>query len=436
MIRWKQTTGSALMLLVMTVTPAWAATNAVTSMPSEAVVHQAELSVTGKLTYVELEGGYYSVNGWALKGEDADFQALIGQEVTVTGVPFDGMSIQMVKTLTVDSIQALLQPVKANRALPAAVTVAGRTVAFDQRPVVIDGTLMVPLRFVVESAGGTVSWDGATQAVTVDLPDRVTMFWIGNGSAELNQKGVFYIQRNLLKLSKAPVEQNGRTLIPADALTSILGFEEQAGSAATLALVASANSVAAAPVDRNEEWTITGTIKQIEQGERTRILVEGAPMANGEGSLTWLAISAETKITLSDAAGTASDLAVGQKVVVTPTGPLLMSYPAQGGAASIQVAPPPGTPSDKVEFGSITGTIKQIETGERTRILVEGAVMANGEPSLTWVTVPADLKIEMNGDAVHGSDLVVGQKVEVGLAGPVLDSYPAQAGASSVRVQK
>ncbi len=47
-------------------------------------------------------------------------------------------------------------------------TVNGEAYELDQPAVLVDGRTLVPIRFVAESLGATVSWDDATQTVTID----------------------------------------------------------------------------------------------------------------------------------------------------------------------------------------------------------------------------------------------------------------------------
>src|SRR5438067_610391 len=48
--------------------------------------------------------------------------------------------------------------------------VGGRSVALDAPPILIGGRTMVPLRFVSESLGATVQWDGASETVFITAP--------------------------------------------------------------------------------------------------------------------------------------------------------------------------------------------------------------------------------------------------------------------------
>lgn len=204
------------------------------------VTVSAPMAVKGTVAYKDVEFGYYAVGDWALRGDkQADgwttaagvqsFKDLVGQEVLVYGTPFDGVSTRMVQQLVVSWVGRAIT--KSNRDVPAAVSVNGRPVSFDQAPVVVDGTLMVPLRAVAEAAGGTVTWNADKNSVDVLLADRFCQFTVGQGDAELNMRGVFYIKRNLQALSKAPVIVGGRTMIPLDAASKFLGLYELVGGA-------------------------------------------------------------------------------------------------------------------------------------------------------------------------------------------------------------
>ena len=49
----------------------------------------------------------------------------------------------------------------------ATATVNGVSVTIDQPGVVVNGRTLVPLRFVAESFGVSVNWNGATRTVTI-----------------------------------------------------------------------------------------------------------------------------------------------------------------------------------------------------------------------------------------------------------------------------
>lgn len=221
----------------------------------------------------------------------------------------------------------LLRDVTADRTLPEAIQMDGQAITFDQGPMIVAANLMVPLRAIVEAAGGKVTWEDATRTVTVRIGDRTATFVIGEGEAELIQDGYRYLQRNMLKMNHGPVLVGGRTLISADALTSILGLQERPGTPGVLNLVRPYPASPGAPVEQD---VTTGTIKEL-TGER--ILIEGGPMSSGEPYLVWVSIGPDTVFTT----GSREELKVGQQVEVVIDGAVLMSYPAQAGAAEIRI---------------------------------------------------------------------------------------------------
>jgi len=201
---------------------------------AEPVVADGQIALEGTVEYVDLEGGFYSLDGWGLLGDEALLRSLVGKQATVRGVEFTGMSFRQVRQLEIGSVTLA---VSANRPLPAAVTINGKRLPPGQEPMVIDGVLMLPLRHVVETAGGRVEWDPKERAVVVTLPDRMAYFWVGQSEAEMNQNNVRYFARNMIAMAKAPVIVQGRTMIAADALTKVLGLHEVADLDTSLDLI-------------------------------------------------------------------------------------------------------------------------------------------------------------------------------------------------------
>jgi hypothetical protein len=117
--------------------------------------------------------------------------------------------------------------IAAKHTLPAAILMNGQLLTLDRQPLIKEESLMVPLRFIAEAAGAKVEWNGATQSITVTMADRTATFGVGQAEAELNQRGVFYIKRNMIKMAMPVQVIEGRTLISADALTQILGLLER-----------------------------------------------------------------------------------------------------------------------------------------------------------------------------------------------------------------
>ena len=115
-------------------------------------------------------------------------------------------------------------PVEKETGKPTEVTVIvkGENVIFDQKPVIIDGRTLVPVRYVVEKLDYNVEWDGTTQTV-----------YIKNGIMQnLGVQGEnikVLVNNELIQFDVAPVIINGRTLIPIRAVVEKMGckVEEQ-----------------------------------------------------------------------------------------------------------------------------------------------------------------------------------------------------------------
>lgn len=112
--------------------------------------------------------------------------------------------------------------------LPAAyaegisVNVNGEAVEFDVGPQVIDGKIMIPMRFVLEKIGASVSYDDETETISTYFSffgrdPFIIIIQIGNEKA-FSGSGEY-------QLETAPVLLSDRTLVPAD-------FFEKALSAA------------------------------------------------------------------------------------------------------------------------------------------------------------------------------------------------------------
>lgn len=443
MKRWKKTAALSALLMTVAAVPAAARDldEPVTAQPISAPVDVAPIlapeeigaymRLMGPVEWVDLEGGYWAVGGMRLIGDNELFKQYEGMEVVVEGREFTGISFYMVPAIEVirirpagevEALSPLSWDVPANAPLPREIWVNGAPIATNLgSPVVVDGILFVPLRAIAEAAGAEVTWDGALRQVHVRLGDRAAVFRIGGQEAELRLDGPESAEPNRIALAKPVQIIDDRTMIPADAISTVLGLSQVPADEGVMSLVPASQLVLPGPEAIQQEGRYVGRISQVEEG---RILLEGPPMANGEPELIWLTITDETKITVGDAVGTAADLQVGAEIVVEVSGPILESYPARAAAASIMVVPAP-------RADVLTGTIKEIADG---RILLEGAPMDSGEPFLAWLAIEENTKILVGDAEGSASDLKVGARVEVEVTGPMLMSYPAQGGAAVIRV--
>lgn len=149
-------------------------------------------------------------------------------------------------------------------------------------------------------------------------------------------------------------------------------------------------------------------------------------MSSGEPFMAWLAVDEGTKIAVGSAAGTLADLAVGTRIEVELAGPMLMSYPAQGGAASIRVLTADEAQPPRGE-GTTSGTITEVG---KDRILVKG-----GEFPLYLIIGEETQIVKRTGgveETATAADLQLGLQVEAAYSGPMLKSYPGQVGADKI----
>jgi plastocyanin len=96
--------------------------------------------------------------------------------------------------LTIDRSRALLN---------------GDSVGLDTAPVIDEGSgrTLVPVRFIGDSLGAYVGWDGDAQKVTYLTGDTRIELWVGQTTAKVNGQSV--------DLDVAPyVDSNNRTLVP------------------------------------------------------------------------------------------------------------------------------------------------------------------------------------------------------------------------------
>ena len=86
-------------------------------------------------------------------------------------------------------------------------------------PAVKNNTILVPVRFIVESLGGTVEWDGTTRSVKISLYDK--MINIRQGSDIATDATVDCVDEYKLAI---PVEAiGGRTYVPLNLFSDALG---------------------------------------------------------------------------------------------------------------------------------------------------------------------------------------------------------------------
>ncbi|MGB9794747.1 stalk domain-containing protein [Caldisericum exile] len=89
-------------------------------------------------------------------------------------------------------------------------------------PVIIPdwGRTLLPIRTVIESLGGTLSWDGTDRKVTINISNTKIELWINKNYAYVNNKKVQIDSQN----SKVtPIIVNSRTMLPIRFVAESIG---------------------------------------------------------------------------------------------------------------------------------------------------------------------------------------------------------------------
>ena len=148
-------------------------------------IRETDASLTKTITYSLPAGTYYPCL--------INFGAYPGTEYTLTfSMPGTTTPPPTTPTQPTNDIKVLLD---------------GTPLTFDVPPQIINGRTMVPLRAIFEALGAEVNWDGATQTVTGTKDGTVVKLTIGNTSPTVNgnvvtidQPGVVISGRTMVPL--------------------------------------------------------------------------------------------------------------------------------------------------------------------------------------------------------------------------------------------
>ncbi|MGI5971168.1 MAG: stalk domain-containing protein [Oscillospiraceae bacterium] len=107
---------------------------------------------------------------------------------------------------------------KASAERYVTVTVDGLALNFDQNPIIENGRTLVPLRAIFEALGASVHWDQETKTVTAVRGKDTVWLTIGSNIVYLNGEPAY-----VMDVPAKIVEETGRTLVPARAVSEVLG---------------------------------------------------------------------------------------------------------------------------------------------------------------------------------------------------------------------
>lgn len=117
---------------------------------------------------------------------------------------------------------SLIIPAAAASAQDITVVVDGQTIETPSPAVIVNDRTLVPLRAISESIGFDVSWDGATQGITITDGQYLFFLWIGKDHAFLTNQ---YSLAGHSVMEATPVIMNDYTMVPLRAIASLFGAE-------------------------------------------------------------------------------------------------------------------------------------------------------------------------------------------------------------------
>ena len=100
---------------------------------------------------------------------------------------------------------------------PIIININGRTTETDPTPVLQRGSVLVPLRGVLENLGAKVSYDPATTRIDILQNGKRFSLKVGENSAA--------VENSVVPLASAPLNINGRTFVPLRSLAELFGYE-------------------------------------------------------------------------------------------------------------------------------------------------------------------------------------------------------------------
>lgn len=105
---------------------------------------------------------------------------------------------------------------------PVRVTLYGEPLAMDREPILVNGRALVGIRSLADALGATVTWEEASQQVTLQRGELRTVLQVGNREIRVQETGH---GRLTLRAEIAPVLAQGRMMAPIRTLAEALGMK-------------------------------------------------------------------------------------------------------------------------------------------------------------------------------------------------------------------
>ena len=184
---------------------------------------------TGKTVYVDL-AKVIDWEGWKnlnidLSGLNIQYPAQL-KRLYVVNVEEGQDERALTGSVAFDNIQFTIPSLSSEALLPKgtaqmvigqkSMTVNGSKIAMDVAPIIKNNTTYVPIRFVLDAAGGSANWDAANQRITVLRGGKLLDLTVNKKEFILNGKR--------FTAEVAPFTTQGRTLVPLRLVSEQLGL--------------------------------------------------------------------------------------------------------------------------------------------------------------------------------------------------------------------
>ncbi len=169
------------------------------------------------------------------------------------------------------------------------VQIDGRSLSFDQPPILKDGRVMVPLRGVFESLGADVVYNSATRNIKATREGRVVELALGNDSALIDGRSSY--------LDVPATVVKGRTLVPLRFVSEALGADVDWISATRTVAIESTGPVAELqPIPDPEIKSVSHSARRtLGRDDELEVTMTGTP--GGEASFKVLGLSQDLPMT-------------------------------------------------------------------------------------------------------------------------------------------
>ncbi|PAB59189.1 stalk domain-containing protein [Anaeromicrobium sediminis] len=131
---------------------------------------------------------------------------LVVGSLLLVSIPFTSVTALASNTIVKENINNLKR---------VNITLDNKIQNYHQSPVIINNRAYVPLSEFIESAGGSVWWDGKSKTVGVNKDNLKFSFVVGASKATLNGKSIDMAPHYII---------DGRVVVPARFISEILGF--------------------------------------------------------------------------------------------------------------------------------------------------------------------------------------------------------------------